>query len=433
MNNINHRKLSSFSLGFIILFGSALSQATSLQEVYQLALSSDPNLQQASSLLINSDENVLQAKAALLPTINGSLKTNWEDNSDSKSNNSKSYSIQLNQELYSPALGSAYNKVKILNEQVNLQLKQNQQELIIRTIEAYTNSMIAKSNLTTTQAKERAIKQRLDRVNAEFEVGIIAITDVHEAKASYDNAKVDVIISEGELQNSLEALQRLAGTPINKIDDLVKDYPINNIEPRHPSHWITLALAKNISILIGQKQIEATQQDTNIANANLKPSVNLQASHSRKDHSINGTSTDNQVAIVLNLPIYNGGSLNSKIRQSLSAENIALSKQQDNIRAVTQTTRSLIRDIQTNVLSINARQQSIISSKAALEAISEGFNVGTRNIVDLLQAEQAVFSAENKYAVARLKHILLFFKLKLQIGSVSEKDIEELAQWMEEY
>ncbi|EPJ49022.1 MAG: hypothetical protein OFPII_03510 [Osedax symbiont Rs1] len=431
MKHINLKKLSSLSLGLITVFGSSLSQATSLEEVYRLAFSADPQLQQAAYQLIYSDENVLQAKAALLPTIDGKLTANWQDNSDSKASDSKSYSIHLKQELYSPALGSAYNKVKILDQQANLILKQSQQQLIIRTVIAYTDSMIAKSNLSTTRAQERSIKQRLDRVNAEFEVGIIAITDVHEAKASYDNAKVDVIISVGALQNSLEALQRLTGTLIKEVDSLTKNYPIKNLDPNLPDHWIAQALANNTALLIGKKTREAAHQDTDIASANLKPSVKLQASHSRSDHSFNGTSSDNQIAIVLNLPLYNGGSLNSKVRQSLSAENIAQSKQQDNIRAVTQTTRSLIRDIQTNVLSISARQQSILSSKAALEAISEGFNVGTRNIVDLLQAEQAVFSAENKYATARLNHIRLFFKLKFQLGSVNEQDITELAKWME--
>jgi outer membrane protein len=130
------------------------------------------------------------------------------------------------------------------------------------------------------------------------------------------------------------------------------------------------------------------------------------------------------------MPLFNGGSLNSKVRQSMTAQDISKSQQQGNERAVIQQIRSVIRDIHTNVLSISARQQSIVSSKAALEAISEGFNVGTRNIVDLLDAEQAVFSAHNQYDNARLNHIKLLFNLEFQLGSIAEHNINKLAQWM---
>lgn len=143
----------------------------------------------------------MQAKARLIPTVDGQLIADWEDDSDTQSNNSKGYSVNLNQPLYSPALRSAYNKVKFFDRQAQLAFKQSEQDLILRTVNAYIDTMIAKSSLTTTQAQERSIKQRLDRVNAEFEVGVIAITDVHEAKASYDNAKVKVIIVTEQLRS----------------------------------------------------------------------------------------------------------------------------------------------------------------------------------------------------------------------------------------
>ncbi len=232
------------------------------------------------------------------------------------------------------------------------------------------------------------------------------------------------------LQNSLEVIQRLTGTYIDDTDTLTKDYPIKPLKPKDPTYWVTQALANNITILLAKVDLESTQQDTKIASSNLRPSVKLQASHARKNHSVNGTHTNNKIALVLSMPLFNGGSLNSKVRQSMTAQDISKSQQQGNERAVIQQIRSVIRDIHTNVLSISARQQSIVSSKAALEAISEGFNVGTRNIVDLLDAEQAVFSAHNQYDNARLNHIKLLFNLEFQLGSIAEHNINKLAQWM---
>ncbi|OUS35937.1 hypothetical protein A9R01_06295 ['Osedax' symbiont bacterium Rs2_46_30_T18] len=433
MNKLTSKTLSilSISIGMASMLTPLGSHAQSLQEVYRLAVISDPLLQQAGSKLISSRENIVQAKAALLPSIDGELKSSWNDDSNASPNNSKSYEVSLRQPVYSPALSSGYKKVKIIDTQAQLQHQQSQQDLIIRTVDAYINSMIAKSNLSTAQAQERAIKQRLDTVNAEFEVGVIAITDVHEAKASYDNAKVDLIISEGKLQNSFEALQRLTGQTITDVDSLNESYATSPLAPADPQHWISLALANNKSVLLANYSIDSAREDTSIASSNTKPSVDLTASHSRTDHSVTGQNTNNRVSLVLSVPLFNAGSLNSKIRQALSAEDIAKSQQQDTIRAVTQTIRSLTRDIQTNSLAIAAREQSIISSRAALAAISEGFKVGTRNIVDLLQAEQALFSAENDHATARLEHLRLQFKLDFQLGSVADADIAELAQFMD--
>ena len=431
---ITKRKMQLSTLSASITIVSTLIaanlQAMSLQDVYQLASQSDPLLQQAAMRYESSSENIIQAKAALRPTVNGQVKVDWKDSSNTDSSNTKSYSLNLSQPVYSPALGSAYNKVKIAQQQAKLQYQLSEQDLVLRTLNAYITAMIAKSDLTTAQAQERAIQRRLERVNAEFEVGVIAITDVHEARASYDNTKVNLIISQGQLDNSLEALQRLTGKVIQQVDSLKGNYKTSPLSPSNTQHWIDRATTGNLTILTGKTSIELSQEDIDIASASLKPSVDLQASHSRENNSLQGTRSDNQIALVLNMPLYNGGSLRSKVRQSMSAQQIEKSKQQDNIRSITQTTRTLVRDIQTNVLAITARKQSIVSSKAALDAVSEGFKVGTRNIVDVLQSEQSLFSAENLYATARLNHIKMLFNLQFQLGKLDKSDIDELAGWM---
>ncbi|MEH6444238.1 MAG: TolC family outer membrane protein [Oceanospirillaceae bacterium] len=431
MNYFRQIKLPAITVSILTLLISASTHGTTLQEVYEMAVKSDPLLQQATASLQSSKESIVQAKAALLPTLDGQAKAGWQDQSNSQNSHDKGYVVNLNQPVYSPALKSAYSKVKLLEQQATILLQRNQQDLIIRTVNAYLEAMIAKSDLSTAKAQERAIKRRLDRVNAEFEVGVIAITDVHEAQASYDNTKVNLIISEGQLENSLEVLQRLTNTKISNIDRLDNNYKITPLSPNNPEHWITQAIANNLNILAGKRSIESSQQDINIANSALKPAVNLQASHGRNNNSKSGFVTDNTVSLVLSMPLYSGGALKSKVRQALLAQQIEKSQQQDNIRALTQRTRTLIRDIQTNILAIKARKQSIISSRAALDAISEGFKVGTRNIVDLLQAEQALFSAQNQFATARLNHIKMLFKLKLEIGKVEQADIIDLTQWMQ--
>lgn len=424
-------RLPALSISVVTSLFAANLQAITLQDAYDLAAKSDPLLQQSAARYESSAEGIIQAKAALRPSIDGKLQADWLDNSNTRSNNSKSYSLSLSQPVYSPALNSAYKKVKINQQQAKLEYQQSEQQLIVRVVNAYLAAMTAKSDLTTAQAQERAIKRRLERVNAEFQVGIIAITDVHEAQASYDNTKVNLIISQGQLENTFEALQRLTGESITDIDTLKDDYKTTDLQPSSIDHWIKQAIEGNLTILTGKANIESSQQDIAISNAAIKPSVNLQASHSREDNSLQGVSSNNRVSLILSMPLYSGGALKSKIRQSITAQQIEKSKQQDNIRAVTQTTRSLVRDIQTNVIAIAARKQSIVSSTAALDAVSEGFKAGTRNIVDVLQAEQSLFSAQNLHANARLNHVKMLFNLKFQLGKLTPKDIQDLAKWMQ--
>ncbi|MEM5528294.1 TolC family outer membrane protein [Gammaproteobacteria bacterium AS21] len=422
-----------FSKQFTILFYSillitntSLIQASSLLKVYQLAVDTDPSVQQAQYTLLNSQESIIQAHSTLLPAIDGQLRASWNSNSTATNTDLKSYTVNLTQAIYDPVLNATLKKANNVERQAKLILAQTEQTLILRSVVAYVNAMIATNNLTTDQARERSFRKSLDRAKSEFDVGIIAMTDVHEAQASYDNAHVDLIISEGRLENSLEVLQRLTGKYISDTYKLALDYPIALLSPNEPKHWVEKATTQNLTIVLGKRDIEASVFDTQIASSSRQPTVNLQAFHTRDDDNF----TDNQIALTLTVPFYSGGSISSKIRQSISLQDIAKSKQLDSIRNIAQQTQSTVRDVQTNVLAIKARQQSILSSSSALIAIKEGYNVGTRNITDLLNAEQNLFSAKNDYENARLQHVVLLFTLKKLLGSLSADDVIVLNRWM---
>ncbi len=414
----------------VITLEAATANATSLTDVYDLAANHDPSLAQAKYKLQISTEDIIQAKSTLLPTINGQIQADWNNDADSNSTNSQSYTINLTQALYAPALGSAINKVRNLDLQANLVFQQTEQLLIVNTVSAYIDAMIAHNNMTSSQAQEQSFKKSLARIRAQFEVGVSANEDLQEAQAVYDNAKIALIISEGELENSLELLQRLTGSSIDSINSLSTDYPTAILEPSDAQHWIEQATSNNLDILLGKKAVESSRFDTQIASAERKPKVDITAYHQRYNHNSNGNTTDNQVALVLSVPLFNGGALNSKVRQSAILENIEKSKQLDTIRSITQQTKSTVRDIRTNALAINARKQSIVSSLAAMRAVQEGYKLGTRNITDLLDAQQKLFQAKNEHENSRLMHISLLFNLKRLMGSVAKDDITQLSQWM---
>jgi outer membrane protein len=424
------RILIKLTLCAMISIKAMTANAISLTDAYDLAANYDPSLAQARYKLQVSTQEIIQAKSTLLPTINGQIQADWNNDADSNSTDSQSYTINLTQALYAPALSSAINKVRNLDLQASLIFQQTEQLLVVNTVNAYIDAMVAHNNMASSQAQEISFKKSLARIRAQFEVGISANEDVQEAQAVYDNAKIALIISEGALENSLDLLQRLTGSSIHSINSLSTDYPTVLLEPSDAEHWVEQATSNNLDILLGKKAVESSRFDTQIASAERKPKVDIKAYHQRYNHNTNGNTTDNQVALVLSVPLFNGGALNSKVRQSAILENIEKSKHLDTIRSITQQTKSTVRDIRTNALAINARKQSIVSSLAAMKAIKEGYKLGTRNITDLLDAEQKLFQAKNEHSNARLKHISLLFNLKKLLGSVAKDDITQLSQWM---
>lgn len=418
------------------LFASLCSSATlasagALEEIYQKALNNDAQLKIAEATYRVNKEALPQARAGLLPNINATANTN-HTRSDSTSFNNRGYTVSLVQPVFSAARWLTYQQGETLDEQAQLRFDLAQQNLILQSIDTYLNVLRAKSNLQTAESQERAIKRRLDQVNAQFEVGLIAITDVHEAQASYDNARVSLIEAEGALDNSYEALERLTGETITQTDLLSPEYPIQEVSPADPESWLTKALTDNIGLQLVKADIEVARKSAQIAKSGHLPTVDLSATYDQDK----GTSTSNDwvesnvIGLTFSLPLYQGGATSSRTRQAYAQMDVSMQTYEDTERGVKQATRSLLRNVKTNVLSVFARQQSIISSQAALDATSEGFSVGTRNVVDVLAAEQALYAAKRDYANARFDYVLNLFTFKQQIGTLSPEDLKGLDNWL---
>lgn len=418
------------------LFASLCSSATlasagALEEIYQKALNNDAQLKIAEATYRANKEALPQARAGLLPNINATANTSYTD-ADTASFNNHGYTVSLVQPVFSAARWFTYQQGQTLDEQAQLRFDLAQQNLILQSIDTYLNVLRAKSNLETAESQERAIKRRLDQVNAQFEVGLIAITDVHEAQASYDNARVNLIEAEGALDNSYEAIERLTGETITQTDLLSPEYPIQELTPADPESWLTKALNDNIGLQLVKADIEVARKNAQIAKSGHLPTIDLNATHDKDKGTFNTNdwNESNVVGLTLSLPLYQGGATSSRTRQAYAQMDASMQTYEDTQRGVKQSTRSLFRNIKTNVLSVFARQQSIISSQAALDATSEGFSVGTRNVVDVLAAEQALYAAKRDYANARFDYVLNLFTFKQQIGTLSPEDLTGLDNWL---
>jgi len=406
--------------------------AGALADIYNQALTQDPQLKAAEAGSLAGQEALPQARAGLLPSVSLNGNTTWIETDSAADYNNHGYTVSLSQPIFSASAWFGFKQGQALSKVAQLQYDQAQQSLILRTVESYLDVLQAKSALETRQAEERAIKRRLDQVNAQFEVGLIAVTDVQEAQASYDNAKVARILAEGELDNSFQSVERLIGHGNVTIDPLDADYPVQEIVPNSPESWLEKAQDSNLELKVSEANVDAARRLSQANRSGHLPTLSLTASHDRDNGTVtsNGWKETNQVGLTLSMPLFSGGGTSSKARESEYRYIEAQQNRENSYRAVVQDTRSLLRDLHTDVLSVAARQQSILSSETALNATEEGFNVGTRNVVDVLQAEQQLYSAQRDYASARFTYVLNLFRFKQQIGTLNPDDLIGLDQWM---
>lgn len=424
-------QLFSASALLAVAVHSAPTQAAALADIYQQALANDPQLKSAEATYLAGSEAAPQARAALLPNVNLQANTTYTD-TNSRDFNNHGYTVSLSQPLFNANAWFGFKRGEAQTEQARLQFDLAQQTLILRVVESYLNVLRAQNTLETTQAQERAIKRRLEQVNAQFEVGLIAVTDVQEAQASYDNARVARIEAEGSLENSYEALERLTGGEVGKVDLLHADYPVETPSPEAPQRWLDKAWRGNLNLRIADAAVETARRNAQAARSGHLPTVSLNANYDSDSGSASSSDTNDSssIGITFSLPLYSGGATVSASRQNEQQLIASQQNREDTMRAVTQSTRSLLRDLRTDVLSVQARKQSIKSSETALNATEEGFNVGTRNVVDVLNAEQQLYSAQRDYANARFDYVFNLFNFKQQVGTLSPIDLNALDAWL---
>ena len=410
---------------------SGMVSAGPLADLYQLALENDPQLKRAEALFLAGQEAPVQGKAGLLPQIGFSARTNR--NAESLNTGSSNYGISLEQPVFNAAAYYGFQSSLLSADKSTIEFSKAEQEIIIRSVTAYLEVLRSMSALDNAEAQERALQRRLDQVNAQFEVGLIAITDVQEAQAAYDLAAVQRIDALGSLDNSFQALERLAGQSFNDLAYLNSEYPILAVEPSDPQPWLEKALQNNLSLQIVETETEISRRDVQVAQGNRLPKVNLSITNTNSRFHGSGSSNwndDNQVTLSMNVPIFSGGDLLSKQRQAEHRQIAAVHNAEDVRREITEGTRTLLRTLQTSAQGVKARQQSILSRETALRATEEGFNVGTRNVVDVLQAEQNLFEARREYENARINHINALFQFKQTIGTLSPDDLFALDEWL---
>ena len=420
--------------------------ADNLLDIYNDALENDPQYRSAEFSYLSGKEIKVQGRAALLPNINLSAQTNWNEyyqngNLQSEYNNF-STSARLTQPLLRLDAWFKYRQSKFLTDAAEADFAYSQQSLIVRTAELYFNVLRAIDNLSAARSEEKAIKKQLDQIRQRYEVGLAAVTEVQEAQLSFDLSLAARTRIEGEVYTAKESLNALVGREIFSLDGLVNDLNVTNPVPASKEEWARKAVANNFRLKAANLRKSAAKNNARSVASNHLPKVDIVGSSTESEtnqYGVDGFDTGglfditvpdetqrDTYSLQLSMPIFQGGAVISRTKQAYAESNKSSEDALFTERSVIQDVRSQYSNVVTLVANLRAQKQAVVSASSALEATKVGYEVGTRNIVDLLQAEKNLYSAERNLSNAKYDYLITTLRLHLAAGTLSPEDLIEI-------
>ncbi len=449
----------SLAVALAILAAPAASHAASLLEVYQQALQSDPLIHEAEALRLAAHEAEPQARGFLLPQLNagGSWTTSSQDGSqlqfDSNANalvtlgfeserDTLEWSLNLTQTLFR---WDQFVNMKIANKIVarsEVVYEAAQQDLMIRVVQRYFGVLAAEDRLASIQADREAIARQLEQARQRFEVGLIAITDVQESQAAYDQSVAAEIAAKRDLATAREFLREITGEYVPELSAPEEAFPLTAPNPADIEAWVELAMEQNLNLLASRFDERIARDEISLRRSGHFPDVQLVAGRNQTD--VTGetriaagglTPTDSLVdgdfiGVEVNVPLFSGGRTSSLVREAVYLHRASMERLQLVARETERATRDAYLGVLSEISRVQALEQAVKSSRTALEATRAGFDVGTRTIVDVLDSQRALYQAITNYYQSRYDYVVNVLQLKQAAGTLKVQDLEQIDRWL---
>ena len=430
-------------VALLVAAATVPAHSETLLEVYKLALSHDPSLRAAAATYRADQQQVEVTRGNLYPSISlsGSLGYTKTDPEDAQSfdNTQNQVAVNLDYPIYSPALEYGVDATEISLKSSGVALEQAKEQLIYETLSDYFQVLTAQATLDTIRSQVKSYAGQLDRVKKQYEVGLVSITDQQDAQSAYDSILVTELNAESELTIALETLRQHTGRTITSIPKLSKDYPIEVQDTLDSRELLGVALLNNKDIRTLDLSVEAAETNIDIQKASGRtPVVSITGSVARTENDYNrqsasrrdGTTNTSSIGLGVAIPLYNGGAINASIRQAAASAEAAVESRANSIQDIELSIRNAVLQLRTLAAQVKAQNQAIVSAESALEATQAGYDVGTRNIVELLDAQSTFFDAKNTYEQLRYNFVLQQITLQRLTGQLGESDVEQLNQWL---
>jgi outer membrane protein len=435
-----------FIFGLLLMVGisAEAAEAQDLSQIYQEALSKDPLLAAARNSNRAMQEKLVQGQAQYLPTItfNAGATASRTDikyigsasifrNGGRENFEGYSYGVNLNQPIFRQQIRAQLEQAKSQVAQADKQLVLAQQNLIIRSSKAYFDVLLAQDKVALIRAQKEAVDKQKQQAQANFEVGTATITDVNEAQARFDLIQAQEIAALSDLELKKRSVQSIIGHMPAELKSVRTDLQPQMPEPMVMEDWVNMALQNNLSIAIQQQALDIATQEVERQNAGHMPTLDAVASYTDRyaNGSANGFGSDLQDATIglqLQVPLYQGGAVSSKIREAVANKDKAADDLEASRRQAELDARQAYLNLVTAVSQVKAYEQALNSSQSQLDSTNLGYEVGVRNSVEVLNAQQQFFSAKRDLLQAQYAYLLDVLSLKFSVGMLSESDLQSV-------
>ena len=447
---------SVFSLATAALLAAApagtSAQTLDLAGAYRLAAENDPTFLAAAAERDAALEAVEIARAGLLPSVSlGSSAAMERDDVDrpvrlDRSDTYMTFSLTLDvtQPLYRPERTIRLGQARTNEEKAEIDYALRAQQLIDRVVERYFGVLQASDDFRFAETNRTAIAQQLRQAQQRFEVGLIAITDVEEAKARFDLASSREIEAENALGNAREAMRETIGEYPEGLAALGEEIPLSVPDPSDIDEWTRTALEQNLTVQSASFSVAVAKEAVRLARTGARPTVEVfgrATASERNDRSAENDrggmpsseseSRSASVGLRLQWPLYTGGRVPAETRQARSRHREATHALERARREAVRQTRQAYLGVESAIARVGALRQAVVSSQSALDAVEAGFQVGTRTSVDVLDAQRDLFQARNDLAAARYDYIRDALRLRLAAGALAPSDLDTVNGWLE--
>jgi outer membrane protein len=449
-------------IAFALVGGAA--RAENLLEVYEDAVKSDPLIREAEARREAALEAKPQARGLLFPQIgiNGQYAKSDSDsnstftqavdqdnnpatapvivivnNTQQADQDAWNYQAEATQTLFR---WDQWQQLKRADAQVALaeaNYRAAQQDLLLRVSQSYFDVLAAEDTLSAAEATQQAVARQLEQAEKRFEVGLIAITDVQEARAAHDSATAAVIAAKRALASTHEVLRELTGEAYQALTKPAEAMPLDQPQPADEETWVQQSLEQNLNVIAARLGVDVAKRNVKIAQSGHMPSVDLFANRTEFDadttqinNGLEGPAdsdqTEDTYGVRVNIPIFSGGVTQARVREQVHLHRAERERLEGAIRRAERDTRDAYLGVLAEKARVGALKQSVKSNQTALEATEAGFEVGTRTTVDVLDARRRLFEAQRDYARSRYDYLINLVRLKSAAGVLAPADLQAI-------
>jgi outer membrane protein len=431
------------ALSLTVALSAAPARAADLLQIYRDALANDATYASARATRDAGLESLPQGLAQILPVVNATAFTQYNNIDISfrgtapdsqRQGNSNGYTVTLTQPVFNWQNIQVYNEAGFRAAQAEATFGQATQDLIVRVAQAYFDVLASQDSLTFIQGQKVAISEQLAQAKRNFEVGTATITDTHEAQARYDLATSQEIAAQSDLEIKKRTLQQIVGKFPERLEPLKSAIELNPPKPNSMEDWATAAASQGYTVRAQEAALEVAVREIERVRAGHLPTLNIVGSTGVNSSSISATSTNNTpsdsatriIGLQLAIPLYAGGNVSSLVRQAVANREKVQQDLESTRRTAALSARQSYVGVTNGMAQVKALEAALVSSRSALDSNKLGYEVGVRINIDVLNAQQQVYSTLRDLSRARYDTILNGLRLKSASGTLGEVDVEEV-------